>query len=154
MFGQGASRRLIAAFVLLLLLPAVAVVWLGVRLIIQDRQLESEQLRKQRESAANLTVKALNERLSSAERNLDAVEPPGDDAVTMVLGADGVESRPAMRLLKAEDARASTPGRLNLPGESIRAARRASPDARSGAWRVLSAPSLATAPQAALPTSR
>jgi hypothetical protein len=39
--------------VLLLLLPAFAVVWLGVRLIVQDRQLEAEQLRKRREGAAD-----------------------------------------------------------------------------------------------------
>jgi hypothetical protein len=42
--------------VLLLLVPAAAVVWLGVRLVIQDRQLESEQLRKQREIAADEVV--------------------------------------------------------------------------------------------------
>ena len=33
----GASRRLILSFVLVLLVPAVAVVWLGARLIEQDR---------------------------------------------------------------------------------------------------------------------
>ena len=44
--SRGVSRRLIAAFVLLLLLPAAAVVWLGIRLVIQDRQLEAEGLRK------------------------------------------------------------------------------------------------------------
>jgi len=98
-FPQGASRRLIAAFVLLLLLPAVAVVWLGVRLIVQDRQIELDQLRKQRDRAATQIVNALNERLSAAERNLGSGEPPGDDAVTVVFGTDTVETRPAKRLL-------------------------------------------------------
>ena len=41
----GASRRLILSFVLALLVPAAAVVWLGVRLIEQDRALASRQLR-------------------------------------------------------------------------------------------------------------
>jgi signal transduction histidine kinase len=96
---QGVSRRLIAAFVLLLLLPAIAVVWLGVRLIIQDQQLEAERLRKQRESAAEQLVELLNRRLSSAEENLASEEPPGDGAVRLVIGAEGVDTRPATRLL-------------------------------------------------------
>lgn len=98
-FPQGAARRLIVAFVLLLLLPAAAVVWLGVSLIIQDRQLESEQRRKQREAAAEQIVTDLNERLSAAERNLASSAPLGDDAVTLALGPDAVETRPATRLL-------------------------------------------------------
>ena len=96
---QGAPRRLIAAFVLLLLLPAVAVVWLGVRLVIQDQQLETERLRTQREAAAEQLVNELNTRLSAAEGNLVSEAPPGDDAVRLVIGADGVQTRPATRLL-------------------------------------------------------
>jgi signal transduction histidine kinase len=95
----GPSRRLIAAFVLLLLLPAVTVVWLGVRLIVQDRELESEQLRRQRESAAERIVGLLNERLSAAEGRLGSAEAPGDDAVTLVLGTNGIDTRPPARLL-------------------------------------------------------
>jgi signal transduction histidine kinase len=90
---------LVVAFILLLLLPAAAVVWLGVRLVIQDRQLESEQLRKQRESAAERVVNDLNERLSTAERNLTSIETPGDDAVRVVLKKDEVETLPSRRLL-------------------------------------------------------
>ena len=41
----GASRRLILSFVLVLLVPAVVVVWLGVRLVEQDRALASSELR-------------------------------------------------------------------------------------------------------------
>ena len=80
-FLRGASRRLIAAFVLLLLLPAAAVVWLGIRLVIQDRQLEAEGLRKQPENAAECIVNELGKRLADAERAIASTEPPGDDAV-------------------------------------------------------------------------
>lgn len=96
---QGASRRLIVAFVLLLLLPAVAVVWLGVRLIIQDRQLESAQLQEQRENVAERVVSRLSERLSAAQRNLASETPPGDDVVTLVFEPHSVETRPSAGLL-------------------------------------------------------
>ena len=48
-----ASRRWILSFVLVLLVPAAAVVRLGVRLIEQDRALASRQLRERRKSAAD-----------------------------------------------------------------------------------------------------
>ena len=103
MFGaslsHGSARRLIIAFVLLLLLPAVAVVSLGVRLVIQDQQLEADQLHKQRESTAGRIVDVLKERISDAERSLDSTEPPGDDAIRVVLTKDAVETLPSTKLL-------------------------------------------------------
>ncbi len=47
------SRRLVVSFVLLLLLPAATVVWLGVQLLARDRGLESQQLRDRWESACD-----------------------------------------------------------------------------------------------------
>ena len=138
MLPQGASHRLIAAFVLLLLLPAVAVVWLGVRLIVQDRQLETNQLSKQRERAAEQIVNALNARLSVAERNLGSVEPPGDDAVTLVLGTESVETRPAKRLLYRPGLAAGMSDALPafVPGEELEY-RRSDPNAAEAAYRRL-----------------
>ncbi len=55
----GAPNRLILSFLLLLLLPAAAVVWLGIQLLEQDRDLEARQLAERRESAADRFVAAL-----------------------------------------------------------------------------------------------
>lgn len=95
----GASRRLILAFVLVLLVPAVAVVWLGARLIEQDRARASGQLRERRESAADRLIAGLEQAVSATERLLDG-EPsglpirPDDDAVLVTLRPGGVESYP------------------------------------------------------------
>ena len=95
----GASRRLILSFVLALLVPAVAVVWLGARLIEQDRALASRQLREGRESAADRLIAGLEQAVSSTERRLDG-EPtgvpirPDDDAVLVTLRASGIDAYP------------------------------------------------------------
>lgn len=52
----GAPRRLMWSFGLLLLLPAVAVGWLGFRLIEQDRELTLRQSRERRDTAADRLV--------------------------------------------------------------------------------------------------
>ena len=101
---RGASRRLILSFVLGLLVPATAVVWLGARLVEQDRALASRQLRERRESAADRAVAALEHALSSTERRLAGVAAgpairPDDDAVAVTLTANGFDAVPAHRLL-------------------------------------------------------
>lgn len=100
----GASRRLILSFVLVLLVPATAVIWLGVRLIEQDRALASRQLRERRESAADRLIAGLEQAVSSTERRLDG-EPtrlpirPDDDAVLVTLRSSGIDAYPRGRLL-------------------------------------------------------
>ena len=100
----GASRRLILSFVLVLLVPALAVVWLGVRLIEQDRAIASCQLQERRESAADRFVAGLEQAVSSTERRLDG-EPTAlgirsdDDAVLLILRPSGIEAYPTDRLL-------------------------------------------------------
>jgi hypothetical protein len=84
-----ASQRLILSFVLVLLLPATAVVWLGVRLLEQDRALASRQLRDRRESAADRLTGGLEQAVASTERRLES-DPdrwalrPDDDAVVVI----------------------------------------------------------------------
>lgn len=101
---RGALRRLIVSFVLALLVPATAVVWLGVRLIEQDRALASRQLRERWESAADRLIVGLEQAVSSTERRLDG-EPaglqiqPDDDAVLATLRPSGIEAYPRDRLL-------------------------------------------------------
>lgn len=100
----GASRRLILSFVLVLLVPAAAVVWLGVRLIEQDRALASRQLRERRESAADRLTAGLEQAVSSTERRLHGGPTllpiqPDDDAVVVTLRPNGIETYPRAPLL-------------------------------------------------------
>jgi len=101
---RGASRRLIVSFVLVLLVPATAVVWLGARLVEQDRALASRQLRERRESAADRVIAGLEQALASTERQLvsgaaDAMIRRDDNAVRVTLTANAIEVVPASRLL-------------------------------------------------------
>src|SRR5436190_23151508 len=95
----GASRRLLLSFVLVLLVPAAAVVWLGLHLIDQDRALASRQLRERRESAADRLIAGLEQAVSSTERRLDG-DPTGlpirrdDDAVLVTLRPGVIETHP------------------------------------------------------------
>ena len=101
---HGASRRLILSFVLVLLVPAAAVVWLGVRLVDQDRALAARQLRERREAAADRVIASLQQAVAISERRL-AGDPaafpfqPDDDALLMTLDAQGIEIYPRHRLL-------------------------------------------------------
>jgi signal transduction histidine kinase len=103
---RGAPRRLILSFTLVLLAPAAAVVWLGVRLVDEDRALASRQLRERRESAADRIVAGLEQALSATERQLAGGSVagafpfrPADDAVMLTLTRDAVDVSPADRLL-------------------------------------------------------
>jgi signal transduction histidine kinase len=73
-----APHRLIVWFVLLLLLPAGAIVWLGVRLIGQDRALESRQLQERRSNACDRVMAALEQALAATERRLGSLAPDAD----------------------------------------------------------------------------
>jgi signal transduction histidine kinase len=71
-----------------------ALVWMGVRLIKQDRALESQQLRERREAAADRLTASLEQVLSEEERkladlpNVDS-RPPEDDVVLVFAGPLG-----------------------------------------------------------------
>lgn len=93
--SRGHSSRNAAIFFLCVAALAVAVlIWMGVRLVRQDRALESEQLRERREAAADRMVVAVEQALSAEERQLadpaDAgPSPPSDDAVRLHVGVSG-----------------------------------------------------------------
>src|SRR5689334_10643066 len=91
-------RRLIASFVVLLLLPAAAILWLGVRLIEQDRSLESRQLQERRGSACDRVSAALEQALAANERRLGSLEADAD-AVRVTFSGEHIEAHPAGRLL-------------------------------------------------------
>src|SRR5687767_3875820 len=99
-----AARRLIVSFVLALLVPATALVWLGLRFIEQDRLLVERQFRERRESSADRAIAGLEQALTSTERRLgrDPSEVeirPDDDAVVLTWTPAGIDIRPAGRLL-------------------------------------------------------
>jgi hypothetical protein len=152
---RDAARRLIVSFVLALLAPATALVWLGLRFIEQDRALIERQFRERREGAADRTIAGLEQALASTERRLagdpsDVGARPDDDAVVLTWTPAGIDVWPAGRLLylpaPPPDAEESTD--VFAPGEALefrakdhQAAARvfqgltvsASPDVRAGA---------------------
>ena len=123
---RGASRRLIVSFVLVLLVPATAVVWLGMRLVEQDRALASRQLRERRESAADRLIAGLEQALSTTERRL-AGGPAAlalrddDDAVLLTLTGNALDIFPSNRLLyrPALPADSSEPADLFETGDAL-----------------------------------
>src|SRR5215472_13216537 len=93
-----APQRLIASFVLLLLFPAAAIVWLGVRLLDQDRALESRQLQERRSNACDRVTATLEQALAATERQLGSLHPDGD-AVQVTFAGDRIDAQPPGRLL-------------------------------------------------------
>ena len=57
-------RRIIAVFVAITCVPAATVLWLGWRLLEQDRRLEAQQKQERREQAADRAVRSLQAALS------------------------------------------------------------------------------------------
>lgn len=104
----GEPRRLILSFVLILLLPALAVVWLGVQLIRQDKALEGRQLRQLSESTADRVIAGIEQTISATERRLSGPGAGagiriGDDAVLVTVRDSGIEPYPPQHLLYFPD---------------------------------------------------
>ena len=97
-----APRQLLAVFLALTLLPALALVWLGWRLLEQDRDLEARRIQERRERAADLIGTALQQALAADEQRL--AEPSSwpslttEDARVIVLGSQSIEIAPELRL--------------------------------------------------------
>lgn len=69
------SRRLIALFLAVLVPPTVALLWLGARVLEQDRRLLAENDRQQRETAADSAANSLAESLNQLRRSFEAGRP-------------------------------------------------------------------------------
>lgn len=151
---RGAPRRLMLSFILLLLLPAMAVVWLGVQLLRQDRDLEIRQRQERREVAVERVAAAVAQALAATERRLagppaSAGIEPDDDAVLLTIRDGALEAWPRGRLLYHPQPPAAPPPaavfeegeafeyRFDDPAAAVRTFRRlaSSPDAniRAGA---------------------
>jgi signal transduction histidine kinase len=99
-----APRRWLWSFVLLLLLPAAAVAWLGVELVRKDRQIEARNAEDQREILASRLLADIERLVSASERTLanaprDLALTSADDAVVIDIEGDRVGPRPPSTLL-------------------------------------------------------
>ena len=97
-------RRLIALFLLVTLVPSLALVASGWRLLEQDRALSVNQLAERRDQAADLAVSDLERLVSLAEHALGdpqllrSVADRDDDVVGVTFGTERVEAFPDGRL--------------------------------------------------------
>jgi len=87
-------RHVLVLFLAVTLLPAVGLVWLGWRLVEQDRALERQRVQERLENAGDRMAAALERRLAEIESQLPAAAvAEGDDALVVVFSPRGVESR-------------------------------------------------------------
>ena len=93
--AHAAPLKLLTLFVLLSGIPLAALGWLGWRVLLQDRALESQRVRERLESAAGLIARELDRTLSAWEVMLPTASegqpvtlPPG--SVFLLIAPDGV----------------------------------------------------------------
>ena len=96
-FRRHPSRGTAILFLGVAAVSVAALVWMGVRLIKQDRALEAQQLRERREAAADRLTASLEQVLSEEERKLADLpnvdfRPPEDDVVLVFAGISGSPS--------------------------------------------------------------
>jgi signal transduction histidine kinase len=102
MFSKGSARQprsLVALIVGITVVPLITLLWLGWRLLEQDRALEQQQVQQRVERGADLIVSALQRALSASERRLAAGGGPGaGEAVTVTFREGHVEAFPRDRV--------------------------------------------------------
>jgi signal transduction histidine kinase len=97
------SRNTAILFLSVAAVSVAALVWMGVRLVQQDRALEARQLEEQREAAADRLIASLEQVLSAEERrladlpNVDFV-PSADDIVLILAVSSGPPGSSEVRL--------------------------------------------------------
>jgi len=93
------SRSLVALLVAITIVPLVTLLWLGWRLLEQDRLLEGQQAQQRVERAADLVVAALQRALGAAEQRLASGNSQwADGAVAVTFRDDRVDAIPPDRL--------------------------------------------------------
>jgi signal transduction histidine kinase len=108
-------RRLLVLFLAVTLAPAAGLVWLGWRLLEQERALEAQRRLERRQQGAELIVGALREQLLASRQGLAepsrALAPGASDAVVVVLGNGPLQAHPPSSLLyypSTESSRSAT----------------------------------------------
>jgi len=97
-------RAVLALFLVVTLVPAAGLVWLGWYLLQQDRALVDQRVQERRERAADLLVGTLDAKLRAFEQDLTGPSArqllaQGDDAVLVVLGSGAMDVYPRSHLL-------------------------------------------------------
>ena len=89
----GSSRRLGVLLLALVALPAVALAWLGLRLLDQDRVLVAQRALERREVALQAAARDISQSLADAERaSAGGAVPPG--AVRFTVSPTGITAEP------------------------------------------------------------
>lgn len=130
-------RHLIALFLLVTLLPSLALVALGWRLLEQDRALSLQQLSERREQAADLAVSELDRVVSAtaqALRDPEALRAAvgrDNDSVGVIFERERLEVFPNRRLTfyPRTEAGSEAPAQYFDEGEALEFRRRSWPDA-------------------------
>ena len=81
-------------------LLVVALIWMGMRLLQQDRALEVRRLDERREAVADRAVAALEQALLAEERRLTvaSTEPAGEDVLVVTAGFTGLSVLPELSI--------------------------------------------------------
>ena len=95
---RGRARRLLILLFVVTVPPAVTLVWLGLRILQQDRDLAMRQALERREAALQTVVRSLEQSWALATRALDQ-DPVPAGMVRLVINERGIDASPAGRLL-------------------------------------------------------
>lgn len=103
-FSSAPRRRWVGLFLALTLAPATGLVWLGWRLLEQDRALEEQRAQERREHAADLAASVLDRELSSTRQRLaQPQQTPGlgspPDSLVVLFRRQRIETVPIGGLL-------------------------------------------------------
>jgi two-component system phosphate regulon sensor histidine kinase PhoR len=102
MFGDRRAlrpRTLIALILTITVAPLATLLWLGWRLLEQDRILESQRSQERIERAADLVTNALQRALASSEQRLaSGADDWPEGAVSVVIGGDRMDALPKARV--------------------------------------------------------
>jgi two-component system phosphate regulon sensor histidine kinase PhoR len=102
MFSKRSARpplSLVALIIGITVVPLATLLWLGWRLLEQDRVLEQQQVLQRVERGADLIVSALQRAVSVSEQRLAAGNGPGADGAVAVTFRDGqIEAWPRERI--------------------------------------------------------
>ena len=93
----GSSRKLAVLFLVVVVPPAIALVWLGLQLLEQDRSLWAQRELERRQATAQTVVRSLEQSISELARSTET--PLREGIVRFTLSEDGVRASPPGRVL-------------------------------------------------------
>lgn len=101
--GRLPPRKTVALFVAVAAVSVTALVWMGARLLTQERALEAQRLQERREATADRVVAALEQVLLAEERRLASPQvsdlTTGNDHLLVVANPSGIKVWPEKAIL-------------------------------------------------------